>query len=61
VRTSPTTPPSSVRSTGVAAPIIPSERHSRLLPYLAYGFAVPAALIVALILVLSRVRRRPAW
>jgi len=61
VRTSPITPPSNVRSTGVAAPIIPSERHSRLLPYIAYGFAVPAALIVALILVLSRVRRRPAW
>jgi beta-galactosidase len=60
-RTSPTTPPSNVRSAGVAAPIVPSERHGLLLPYLAYGFAAPAALIVALIVILSRVRRRPAW
>ena len=61
MRTSPTTQPPNVRSTGVAAPIIPSERHNRLVPYVAYGFAVPAALIIALMLVLSRVRRRPAW
>ena len=60
-RTSPATPPSTVRSTGVAVPIVASERHGLLVPFLAYGFAVPAALIVALIVVLSRVRRRPAW
>lgn len=55
-------PPRSVRSGGVAAPIVTGERNGRLLPYIAYGFAVPAALLAALILVLSRVRRRrPAW
>jgi hypothetical protein len=49
-----------VRSTGVAIAIQPSERHSRLLQYIAYGFALPAVLLIALILFLSRVRR-PAW
>jgi beta-galactosidase/beta-glucuronidase len=50
-----------VRSGGVAAPIVPGERNARLLPYLAYGFAVPAALLIALIFVLSRGRRRFTW
>jgi hypothetical protein len=50
-----------VRSGGVAAPIVPGERNARLLPYIAYGFAVPAALLIALIFVLSRGRRRFTW
>ena len=58
--TTPSSAPTTVRSNGVAVAIEPGERHSRLLPYIAYGFAVPAAFLVALILVLSRVRRR-AW
>ncbi len=49
-----------VRSTGVAVPIISSERNARLLPYLAYGFAVPALVLIIAIVALSRVRRR-AW
>ena len=53
--------PRNVRSGGLAAPIEPGERSTRLLPYLAYGFAVPAALLIVLILLLARVRRRPAW
>ena len=52
--------PPNVRSAGVAVPIISSERNSRLVPYLAYGFAVPALVLVVLIAALSRVRRR-AW
>ena len=58
--TAPSTPPT-VRSGGVAAAIVPGERNARLLPYVAYGFALPAALLVALIFLLSRVRRQPAW
>ncbi|HET7421190.1 MAG TPA: glycoside hydrolase family 2 TIM barrel-domain containing protein [Candidatus Dormibacteraeota bacterium] len=51
-----------VRSGGVAAAIVPGEKSTRLLPYIAYGFAVPAAFLLALIFVLSRVpRRRPTW
>jgi beta-glucuronidase len=54
--------PRDVRSGGVAAPIVPGERSTRLLSYLAFGFAVPAAFLILLILVLSRVRRRQtAW
>ncbi len=49
-----------VRSTGVAAAFEPSARHAFLVPYIAYGFAVPAAFLIVLIIVLSRVRRR-AW
>ena len=58
-----TAPPAAkpVRSGGVAAPIVPGERNARLLPYLAYGFVLPAAFLIAVILVLSRLRRRPAW
>ncbi len=58
-----TAPPASsgpVRSAGVAVPIVSSERNARLLPYIAYGFALPALLIVFAILALSRTRRR-AW
>ena len=54
-------PPQTVRSKGVAAPITASERHSRLVPYIGYGFAVPALVLVLVIFALSRVRRRPAW
>ena len=58
-----TAPPTvhTVRSGGVAAAIVPGAGNSRLLPYIAYGFAVPAALLIALIFVLSRVQRRPTW
>ena len=56
----PSARPSNVRSSGVAVPIISSERNSRLLPYLAYGFAVPALVLIVVIAALSRVRRR-AW
>jgi len=58
--TAPSAPPSTVTSSGVAIAIQPGEHRSRLVPYLAYGFALPALLIAALIFVLSRVRR-PAW
>jgi beta-glucuronidase len=51
-----------VRSGGVAAAIVPGEKSTRLLPYIAYGFAVPAIFLLALIFALSRLpRRRPAW
>jgi beta-galactosidase len=63
-RTSPSSAPASVASKGVATAIVPSEQHARLLPYIAYGFAVPAIVLAVLIFVLSRVgrRRRPlAW
>ena len=61
-RTGPSTAPPVVRSKGVAVPIVPSESHARLLPYLAYGFALPAAVLALLIVLLSRVRpRRLAW
>jgi beta-galactosidase/beta-glucuronidase len=46
------------RSNGVAASFEPSARHALFVPYLAYGFAVPAAFLIVLIVVLSRVRRR---
>jgi beta-galactosidase len=59
--TTPATPPPAVRSRGVAAPITSTERHALLLPYVAYGLAVPAVVLVLLIFALSRVRRRPAW
>jgi len=57
----PSAPPPAVRSQGVAVAITSSERHSRLLPYIGYGFALPAALLIVAIFGLSRVRRRPAW
>ena len=57
----PSPPPSSVRTSGVAVAIQPGERHARLVPYIAYGFALPAAVLIIAILLLSRVRRRPAW
>ncbi len=61
-RTGPATAPSNVRSTGVATAIVPSERHARFVPYLAYAFVLPALALVVLIFLLSRVRpRRLAW
>lgn len=59
-RSAPSTSPGPVRSSGVAIAIQPSERHSRLPLYIAYGFALPALLLTVLIFVLTRVRR-PAW
>ncbi|HEV2140358.1 MAG TPA: hypothetical protein VGT01_04130, partial [Candidatus Dormibacteraeota bacterium] len=59
--TVPAPPPPAVRSRGVAAPITATERHALLLPYIAYGLALPAVLLVLVIWALSRVRRRPAW
>jgi beta-galactosidase len=60
--TAPSTPPPAVRSTGVAVAITPSEPHSRLLPYIAYAFALPALLLMIAIFGLSRIRRRQvAW
>jgi beta-galactosidase len=59
--TAPATPAAPVRSKGVAAPITATERHARLLPYIAYGFALPIAVLVLSIFVLSRIRRLPAW
>ena len=52
-------PPSTVRSTGVALAIEPGERHSLLLPYLGFALAAPAVLLIALILLFSRLRREP--
>src|SRR6266550_1793861 len=57
----PSAPPPAVRSQGVAVAITPSERHMRLLPYIAYGFVLPAAVLIVAIFGLSRIRRRPAW
>jgi beta-galactosidase/beta-glucuronidase len=59
--TAPTAQPPVVRSRGVAAPITATERHTLLLPYIAYGLALPAVALVLLIFGLSRVRSRPAW
>jgi beta-galactosidase len=59
--TAPATSPPAVRSRGVAAPITATERHALLLPYIAYGLALPGVVLVLLIFALSRVRRRPAW
>ena len=50
--------PANVRSAGVAVPIVSSERNSRLLPYIAYGFALPALVLIIVIVGLSRMRRR---
>jgi hypothetical protein len=57
-RTAPVAVTPAGRSNGVAAAFEPSARHARFVPYLAYGFAVPAAFLIVLIIVLSRVRRR---
>ena len=59
--TGPPPGPPGVRSTGVAVPIVAGERHSRFLPYIGYAFAVPAAALLIVIVLLSRVRRRVAW
>ncbi|HKV88467.1 MAG TPA: glycoside hydrolase family 2 TIM barrel-domain containing protein [Candidatus Dormibacteraeota bacterium] len=59
--TAPPTEPTRVRSTGVAVPIVAGERHSRFLPYIGFALALPAAALIVLIALLSRVRRRPAW
>jgi beta-glucuronidase len=56
--TAPPAPPPSVRSTGVAIAITPSEQHSRLVPYIAYGLALPALALLLAIFGLSRIRRR---
>ncbi|HVH63431.1 MAG TPA: glycoside hydrolase family 2 TIM barrel-domain containing protein [Candidatus Dormibacteraeota bacterium] len=58
--TAPATTPPAGRTSGVANPIISSERNPRLLPYLAYAFALPAIALIVVIFALSRVRRR-AW
>ena len=60
-RTAPPAASPPVRTSGVAAAIQPSERSGRLLPYIAYAFALPALVLLVAILALSRVRRRPAW
>jgi beta-galactosidase/beta-glucuronidase len=61
-RTGPSAAQPGVRSAGVATAIIPSERHARFVPYLAYAFVVPALALMAVIFLLSRVRPRPlAW
>jgi beta-glucuronidase len=57
-RTAPVAATPGGRSNGVAAAFEPSARHALFVPYLAYGFAVPAAFLIVLIIVLSRVRRR---
>jgi beta-galactosidase len=60
--TAPSPPPANVTSRGVATAIQPSERHSLLLPYIAYGFALPVVVLIVLIFALARFgRRRPAW
>ena len=59
-RTAPSAPPSNVRTSGVAVPIEPGQRHALLLPYIAYAFALPALVLIVAIFGLSRVRRR-AW
>lgn len=56
--TAPSPAAPNVRSEGVAEPIITSERNARLLPYLAYAFALPALVLIVVIAALSRVRRR---
>jgi hypothetical protein len=48
-------------SGGIAVAIQPSARHGLLLQYIAYGLAVPAAAVIALIVVLSTRRPRRAW
>jgi beta-galactosidase len=61
-RTGPSTPTTAVRSNGVATAIVPAERHSRFVPYLAFAFVAPALALGVLIFLLSRVRpRRLAW
>lgn len=57
----PSPPPSTVRSQGVAVAITPSDRHSRLLPYIAYGLALPAIVLIIVLFGLSRRRPRQAW
>jgi beta-glucuronidase len=60
--TAPSTSQPAVRSTGVAVAITPGEQHSRLVPYVAYGFALPALVLIIAIAGLSRIRRRTvAW
>jgi beta-galactosidase/beta-glucuronidase len=58
--TAPAAPAHSVRTTGVAVPIVASGRHGLLLAYIAYGFALPAIVLIVAIALLSRARRR-AW
>ena len=61
-RTGPVTSLPPVRSAGVATAIVPSEKHARFLPYLAFAFVAPAIALAAAIFLLSLVRpRRPAW
>jgi hypothetical protein len=42
----------------VAVAIHAGERQTRLLPYIAYGLAVPAVVLILAITLLSMVRRR---
>jgi beta-galactosidase len=51
----------SAPSGGIAVAIRPSARHGRLLEYLAYGVAVPAALVIVMIALVSRRRSPAAW
>jgi beta-glucuronidase len=61
-RTGPVTSLPPVRSAGVATAIVPSEKHARFLPYLAFAFVAPAIALAAAIFLLFLVRpRRPAW
>jgi beta-glucuronidase len=58
----PSAAPATVRSKGVAVALVPSPNHSRLLPYIAYAFFLPALVLGLAIFLLSRVRpRRLAW
>jgi len=57
----PTQPAHTIRSSGVAVPIVASARQARFLPYIGYAIAVPAVVLIVVIALLSRVRRRPAW
>jgi beta-glucuronidase len=59
--TAPAPQPPAVRSRGIAVPITATERHMLLLPYIAYGLALPTLVLALAIFGLSRVRRRPAW
>jgi hypothetical protein len=56
--TAPPAPPQNVRSGGVAVAIQSGERQTRLLPYIAYGLALPAIVLIVAIALLSTARRR---
>jgi beta-glucuronidase len=58
--TAPSEAPPGFRSKGVAVAIRSSERQGRLLAYVGYALALPAGLLIAVIAILSTMRRR-AW